>query len=417
MKKDRTIIIVFAVIGALLLLYFVFFADDGKRFQWYESYRADSDQPYGTMFIRKILEDYRPKARFVFNDRTPLKHLLDTVRAKKNNTYVFIGQSIFLDEKDVAALVDFIDSGGDAFIASLTPPEALLKSVYSNECGAPILFHENETDSINMNFFHDTLRTDQGFQFAFRYESEDRPYSWSYIDDAVFCDSTRMLVPLGSQEGSHVNFVKIPAGKGNLYLHSNPLVFTNYFLSKAEKVEYASGVFTHLEGEDIIWDEYSKIPFSGKKNAYNSPLYYILQQPSLKYAWWLLLLTVFLYILFVAKRQQRVIPVLEPKTNTSLEFVNLISTLHYQNQNHLDMARKKMKYFLYFVRSKYGIHAERFNEPQIRKLAEKAKVNLAEVQVIFDQYYLIEERFQQAIEANRLLNLYNSIEKFYTHCK
>ena len=194
-------------------------------------------------------------------------------------------------------------------------------------------------------------------------------------------------------------------------------MITNYFLSKAGKVEYASGVFTHLEGEDIIWDEYSKISFSGNKNAYNSPLYYILQQPSLKYAWWLLLLTVFLYILFVAKRQQRVIPVLEPKTNTSLEFVNLISTLHYQNQNHLDMARKKMKYFLYFVRSKYGIHAERFNEPQIRKLAEKAKVNVAEVQVIFDQYYLIEERFQQAIEANRLLNLYNSIEKFYTHCK
>src|SRR5690606_3172074 len=148
-----------------------------------------------------------------------------------------------------------------------------------------------------------------------------------YFSDRIFCDSTRSITPLGYQEDGGVNFIRIAAGNGNLYLHSNPLVFTNYFLTNEENVAYASAVFSHLRGKGIVWDEYSKIPFAGNNNAYNSPLYYILQQPSLKYAWWLLLLTVLLYVVFAARRTQRVIPVIDPKTNSSLEFVNLISSL------------------------------------------------------------------------------------------
>jgi hypothetical protein len=413
-NKRATIIVVFAVLAGLLLLYFIL-SDDEKRFQWYESYRADSDQPYGTLFIRKMLEGYRPEGKFIFNNKTRLQYLLDSTESHSHD-YVFIGQSLFLDEEDVKALAGFIESGGDAFIASLESPEALLNSVYFKECDVQIAFEESEADSVSFNFIHETLRTGNAFRYVYRYGSEDRPYFWNFITAEAFCDSTRSIVPLGNQEGRGVNFIKITVGKGNLYLHSNPLVFTNYFLSKPEKVDYVSGVFSHMDGKSIIWDEYSKVPFSGNNNAYNSPLYYILQQPSLKYAWWLLLLTVFLYILFAAKRQQRVIPVLEAKTNTSLEFVNLISTLHYRNENHLDMARKKMKYFLYFVRSKYGIHAEKFDDQQIRKLAEKSKVNEADVKAIFEQYSLI-EKFQQTIEANRLLNLYYSIDNFYTRCK
>ena len=102
------------------------------------------------------------------------------------------------------------------------------------------------------------------------------------------------------------------------------------------------------------------------------------------------------------------IPVIEAKTNSSLEFVNLVSRLYYKNGNHLDMAHKKMKYFLYFVRSKYGIHAEKFKEDQIRRLAEKSKVALGEIEAIFHQYYLIEDRFKQNIEANRLVDLYDA---------
>lgn len=415
-SRRQKLLIAFSVLGTLIFLYFLLVRNE-RRYQWFESYRADSDQPYGALFISRMLESYRPGNSFKVNDR-PLNHLLSEIQEPANTDYVFIGQNIFLDAKSTAALVKFMESGGDVFIASLTPPNGILNAIYFRECDDSIRYEQNYTASIRLNFFHDSLSIKNGFEYAFRYETEDRSYPWSHIDENVFCDSTRSIVPIGyHQEDYHVNYIKIPAGKGNLYLHTNPLVFTNYFLIQPEKVLYASSVFSHLDGKDIVWDEFSKMPFFGNGNAYNSPLYYIMQQPGLKYAWWLLLLTAGLYIIFAAKRRQRIIPVLEPKTNTSLEFVNLIARLHYKNGNHVDMARKKMKYFLYFVRSRYGMHAETFGDEQIRRLAEKSKVRVGDVQIIFSQYHLIEERFRHSIEAGRLVDLYDAIENFYKQCK
>lgn len=415
-KKVRIIVIIaFATIAGVL--YYIFSVTP-KRYQWFENYRSSSEEPYGAAFIQKMLQGYRPGSDFILNEKKPLFELLKDVDNPANTDYVLIGHNVFLDEESTSSLAKFIEDGGNAFIATLTPPEQIMNAVYYQECGIAVEFVERRTDEVSMNFFHPQLQTDRGGPYRFRIGSEEFPYSWDYISEAVFCDSTRSITPLGFQNDDYVNFIRISVGKGNLYLHSNPIAFTNYFLIRPENVHYAAGVFSHLDGENIIWDEFSKIPLpGGRNNAYDSPLYYILQQPALKYAWWLLLLTVLLYILFGGKRKQRVIPVLEPKRNTSLEFVNLISQLHYRNGNHLDMAHKKMKYFLYFVRSKYGIHAERFREEHIRRLAEKSRVGLADVEAIFSRYYLIEERFKNNIEANRLVDLYDAIENFYKQSK
>lgn len=406
--------VLFAALGVLLLLYFIF-SSEGKRYQWYESYNVNSDQPYGILFMRKLLESYRPGSDFIFNDKKPLKELLGKDEPRRDTDYIFIGQSVYLNDEDAYALLNFIYEGNDALIASLDPPASIIDRIYTKECIEPVSYTENEAESVTLNFYHATLQTKKGYKYSYRYGSNDESYFWKSLSPRVFCDSAVSITPLGYQEPDLINFFRLPYGKGNLYLHSNPLVFTNYFLTRPEKVNYATGVFSHLKGQHIIWDEYSKIPFLSNNNVYDSPLYYILQQPSLKYAWWLLLVGVILYVSFAAKRTQRVIPVLEKKTNTSLEYVNLISSLHYQNGNHLDMARKKMKYFLYFIRSKYGIHAQNFKEEHIKKLSEKSKVKVAEVQTIFDQYNTIERAFYDV--DTKLSDLYYAIENFYRQCK
>ncbi len=416
-QKKVTIIVVIAFITMAVGFYYIFL-NAPTRYQWFENYRATSEEPYGAAFIFNMLKSYRPGGEFTFNEKTPLRSLLSDVDDAESTDYVIIGHNIFLDEGSASALAEFIEAGGNAFIATLTPPEQILSAVYYQECGLPIEFEERRTEEVSMNFFHGDLEADRGGPYAFRIGAEHFPYSWDFISETVFCDSTRTITALGYQDDNHVNFIRIKVGKGNLYLHSNPLAFSNYFMIKEQNMRYASGVFSHLQGENIIWDEFSKIPLPGAhNNAYNSPLYYILQQPSLKYAWWLLLITVLLYVVFGGKRKQRVIPVLEPKRNTSLEFVNLISQLHYRNGSHLDMAQKKMKYFLYFVRSKYGIHAEKFRDADIHRLSEKSTVPFEEVDVIFSRYYLIEERFRNNIEANRLVDLYDAIENFYKQSK
>jgi hypothetical protein len=301
-------------------------------------------------------------------------------------------------------------------MSSLEAPTQLVGMIHY-DCESSVAYESKLARTITMNFFNDKLKKSDGYDYTFRYGSKDDSYHWYSVYAYHFCDSSKLAVPLGYQNEDEINFIKLPHGAGNLYLHTAPLTFTNYFMVKPEKVEYASAVFSHVEHrENIIWDEYSKIPFAGNQNSYNSPLYYVMQQPSLKYAWWLLLITLALYVFFAAKRAQRPIPVLEVKSNTSLEFVRMISSLHYLNGNHMDMAKKKMKYFHYFVRSKYGTHEATFTTDTITKLSEKSKVDRQYIADIINQYNGI-EAMQFNILPATLTAFFDAVEKFYKHCK
>jgi hypothetical protein len=153
---------------------------------------------------------------------------------------------------------------------------------------------------------------------------------------------------LGSKEGEEemANFIKVNHGKGHLYLHLEPLILTNYYLLKPGNEKYVQDVFSYLPDRETIW-------FSGdNKNVAESrsPLRFILANPGLRYAWWLLLGGLLLFIIFNAKRKQRIVPIIEPKKNKSVEFVKSIGNLYLQEGNFHDMMAKKAQYFLHRVR-------------------------------------------------------------------
>jgi hypothetical protein len=413
-RSRNTTLILFGTLAVLLLLYFIL--SDDKNHSWDESYNASTEEPYGTFFIKQLLESSHKDGKFIVQKKQRLREILKDEEFKTETSYIFIGESLYLGEDDKKELLDFIDSGNDAFIAIREIP-IFLTDLYEHECGQFIILDEDFAESATMNFYHPSLRDKYGYKYTYRFHTEDHKYNWSYFNTSIFCDSTRLLTPLGYIDSNNVNFLRIKYGKGSLYLHCDPLVFTNYFLIKKQKMEYASAVFSHLNGKNIIWDEFGNIPLLGRNGGEASPLYYIMQQPSLKYAWWMIVGSVILYVLFAAKRTQRIIPVLEAKTNTTLEFVKLISALHFQNKNHLDMARKKMKYFNYFIRSKYNIHGHPVTEEMVVKLSEKSKVPLSMVRAIFNMYKLIEDGSGGTIEGPRLSNFYSVIEEFYKQCK
>jgi len=411
--------VLFGVLGVVLLVYFLYDGRNQKRFQWNESYTTASDQPYGLLFIKKLLEGYRPGQPFIFNDKTPLHTLLrDSTVINRPTDYVFIGRTLYLDTADASALLRFIYDGNDAFVASAFLPYELVDAIYVSECDTEIFLPDTRLESVTMNFYNPALTQKKGYVFAYRQGKIDYEYPWRSLNGENFCDSLTAMIPLGFQDPDRVNFVKMPYGKGNLYIHTNPLAFTNYFISQPDKPAYAAGVFSHLGGEAILWDDFSKARFGNDTpEAYTNPLSYFLQQPSLKYAWWMMLACAILYTLFTAKRRQRVIPVIEPKVNTSLEYAKMVSALHFQNGNHMDIARKKMKYFLYFIRAKYGIYAQQFTEEHMKRLAEKSTIDIQDIQLIFNEYHQIESITYNNPASDRLVRLYSAIDQFYKHCK
>lgn len=413
MKANKTFTIVFFSFIAVVLGLFFYFNFSNNRFNWYESYKAESDQPYGTAFIMKMLTSYTD-GEFTYNTKKPVHDLLDS--AGQQQAYIFIGKSIFLDSADKEAMMAFIANGNDALIATTYMPPAIISKVLESECVERISYFNTEAITITANFYHPEFKAATPYSFSRRVNDRDVPYTWHYLEPTALCDSVNSIVPLGYIESTSVNFYKIPYGKGNLYLHTNPILFTNYFMTKEINTSYASSVFSHFQHKNLIWDEYSKVPlYNWGNNLEQSPLYFIMEQPSLRYAWWFLLAIAFLYVLFAAKRKQKIIPVLEPRANTSLQFVNMIASLHYLNQNHSDMARKKMKHFLHYVRTKYNLSTHKIDDVFIKKLSLKSHVSEQDVESIFEQYKVV-EKFKD-ITVSRLADLYKHIDNFYKHGK
>lgn len=161
------------------------------------------------------------------------------------------------------------------------------------------------------------------------------------------------------------NFIKVKFGKGNIYVHSEPLFLTNYYLLKPGNIKYAQDVFSYLQDRETLWFV--------KSNSKESRFFmrFILSNPALKYAWWVLLGGLVLFIFFNAKRKQRIVPVIEPLKNTSLEFVKSIGNLYLQEGDFHDMMAKKAQYFLNKVRMDLLIDTQNLDEEFAKKLQLK----------------------------------------------
>ncbi|HJY13991.1 MAG TPA: hypothetical protein VJ304_14455, partial [Flavobacterium sp.] len=103
---------------------------------------------------------------------------------------------------------------------------------------------------------------------------------------------------------------------------------------------------------------------------------FILGNPALKYAWWLLLGGLILFIFFNAKRKQRIVPVIEPLKNTSVDFVKSIGNLYLQEGDFHDMMAKKAQYFLNKVRLDLLIDTQNLDEEFAKKLQLKTGKNI-----------------------------------------
>jgi len=81
-----------------------------------------------------------------------------------------------------------------------------------------------------------------------------------------------------------------------------------------------------------------------------------------------------LYLIFRAKRRQRVIPVNEPVTNTSLEFIDTIGRLYFQKGNPRQLILQKMKYLQNFIKNRYGLNVQEWDAKFMDRLSQKSNV-------------------------------------------
>jgi hypothetical protein len=357
-------------------------------------------------------------------------------KTKEVANYIFIGEGMFLDSADLQTLLGFAENGNNVFISAKSFSQTLMEDYlydYSANCE---VFWEglevNRDTAATLNFFHKNLVQEEGTMFRYARNGETVPYRWHYFNKNYFCGNEyydyETFRSIGDMNDDEVNFVKVPFGEGNFYLHSTPLAFTNYHMIEEYGLAYANKVFAHLDEGDIYWDAFNHVGEVQPQNddeddeifepvslSDKSPLEYILSQDSLRWAWYLLLALGALYLIFRAKRRQRIVPVNEPNTNTSLEFIESIGRLYFQQNNHKKLEEQKMKLFLGFIRERYNLPVHNTDHQFIDKLILVSGVPEQKVKAIFSLYESHSKKPE--IFEEQLINFHQAMDYFYKNCK
>jgi len=213
---------------------------------------------------------------------------------------------------------------------------------------------------------------------------------------------------LGVNSRGEANFIRIPYGEGELYISTLPYAFTNYHLLDEENADYAFKALSYLPDGNIFWDEYYKV---GRRQI-ESPLRFILSKESLRWTCYLTMAGVLLFVIFMGRRRQRIIPEIRPLPNTTLEFAHTVGQLYYQHGDHKNIAEKKILYFLEHIRSHFGVNTSERNEEFNRVVAARSGIDLENVRGIFG--YIDATLVKNRISEEELIALNKAIERFYT---
>ncbi|MBK8562194.1 MAG: hypothetical protein IPN76_02320 [Saprospiraceae bacterium] len=395
---------------------------------WREHYDPKSKDPYGTYLLHNLLKSYFPKDE--------LKILKDSLGSGLDaGNFVYIGNDFWLDSVATLQLLDFVAAGNKAFIATPYLPHALLDSLSGFECGE--IYHHDDAEGddeaaedeqvqydtpsslsdtvVNLNFEHPDLTDSAGYEFKFLFLRNTMPHTWAYFPEEYLCDSQTVFTTVGLLSNSQPYFVRANYGDGEFYLHTTPLAFTNLYLVEKRGLDYASKAFSHLKPGTIYWDERVFNPDGDAPPQQESPLKYVLSQPPLAWAWYLMLGMALLYLIFRAKRRQRVIPVLEKNANTSLEFIGTIGRLFFINSNHRQLAAQKMRLFLIFVRERYHLPTKELNEQFAKGLAIRSNVPEEHIHKILNLHRNISN--SGFLSEDTMVDFHRLMERFYRECK
>lgn len=389
-------------IAILIILLVAIVIIDGSKpipIDWTPTYDTKDKIPFGLYVLDKEFSGILNDRKFKKLDNTPyeyfrtdnLKDAAQTLQVE--GTFLRISDFSDLDKLSSISLLDFAGRGNNVFLSMKDFPAVILDSLKLAVKG-----EYQFSDSI-YNWLANPKFGKQKYNLV---EGIGNNY-FSKIDSAT-------ATVLGHQSGDSVriNFIKIKFKAGNFFLHTQPAAFTNFHLLKKNNFEYAEKVLSYLPKADVIW--YTKNQ-NGEKIS-TSPLRFIFSQPALKAVWFLFLTGMLLFMIFNAKRRQRVVPIIKPLQNSSVDFTRTIGNLYFQEGEHGNLIDKKIIYFLDKIRSQYLLETITLDDNFIRKLHQKSGKNLVDIQnIVFSINHHRKNNFE-SIEAD-LIELNAAIERFF----
>lgn len=390
MKGDRKYYII--IVSVFLILFLVQITQKEPT-NYNHSFSHRDKNPYGGYVLKDLLPGFLRQNEIQSLNLT-LYEIEEDLDGDQN--LMIIADRVGLQKEDTDVLLNKVTEGMTAFISA-----QYIGGILADTLGFHML--ENEFEYL-LNANQDTsevkLIRDMGSNQLFRFKKDAISTYFSKSDSVEY----RVLATNGDNKPVAI---KIAWGMGEIYLNTTPLAFTNNYLFFENNAEYAAALLSVLPERPTTWTEYYQL---GRLEI-RTPLRVILTSPPLKFAYTITLISLLLFMFFEAKRKQRIIPIITPLRNTTLDFVKTIGNLYRKSGNHKDIASKRIQYFLEYIRTKYYLNFDSFSPDFFERLSSKSGQDLVTIKKLFDLINKIKN--QPQVSEQELKNLSAQIEIFY----
>ncbi|MGV6861888.1 MAG: DUF4350 domain-containing protein [Putridiphycobacter sp.] len=423
-QKTKNILIIGGsiLLGGILIYFFGLKSESQYVSEnWEETYSPDDKGPYGTYVLKELLDTVGFFGEFIEIDNKLTEGLKDD--KNQNDIYFFVGKENHMSDESCEKLLEFVGEGNTAFIAARVLPYELRKELFLN----PSKIFLTEKDSLQkLKFEHPELHQKK-FNIEYIYKNKINAKPWKFFKPnnfEVFEDNSYTI--LGKNLNGDINFIKYNYFGGEIFLHSNPYIFTNISMFKQSGYEYTENLLKHIPPGRMQWDKYNlEHHYSFNTNNNNnqngngdidrrSPLEFIFKNIALTWAFVIIIIAALLYMLFKSKRMQNIVKPAELKENTSLRYVETLSSLYLQEKKHAKLIALKEKTFMNFIAEHYYLSTNKPNDKFIEKVALKSQVKKEKIKTIFKLFETLKD--QSIVEDEALIDLHHNIEYFYKNC-
>ncbi len=390
MKGNRKFILLFFV---LFSVYVIAEVNRPKPIDWTVTLAKADKNPYGGYVLFNRLKDLF-SVRQVKAATNPIYNILNSQEVQ-SSAYIIISPDFSPSKTDLDELRQYVHRGNTAFISAANFDKEVLNT-FRTKISTRFTILPNDSTSVSL--VNASLKTPGDYSFLKNTINE----YFTKID-------TAFATILGVNDKGQPNFIRLSYGKGFIYLHAAPICFSNYFLLFRNNHQYASSALSYINADTktIYWDEYYKP--GGQRSQ--TPLYFILNNTYLLSAFRLAMAGMLIYVLFAMKRRQRIIPVIEPLRNSSLDFVQTVSNVYFNQKDNAGIADKKISYFFEFIRNRFYMQTTELDEQFVETLSRKSGVETGEVREMVRLLATIQN--SHTVDDQLLLLLDKNMDHFY----
>ncbi|GGF61756.1 DUF4350 domain-containing protein [Wenyingzhuangia marina] len=416
MKKKGFIILGIVIVVVIAIIDSI----TPKKVVWTPTYNEKETSPFDLKIFHDQLNDIFKEEKITTIKNTFYEYYQEKpfMGLTANSTYINIDEQYQPDPSSEENLLEFIGKGNIAFISANNFSTSLLDSLKLNNTIKNQSLLNVDRLKLSLKNSADVLNYKTKFKFQQFYFKDSTNYK--ALGMVSFKENDSITIRKN-------NFIEVKYKRGLFYLHTQPEIFTNYYLLKANNTKYINQLLSSIPSkissdldvyktkdfvpvQPIKSTVYFESNFKSDDALTNSPLRFIKSQKELYAAWILLIIAIGIFLLINAKRKQRIIPIIPKVRNTSIDFVETIAILYEEADNFQPIIHHKINIFYKNIRNAYNIVTDNTNPKLVAQLSLKSGYDLKKTKELIRFVNALKVRETSSITLLKKLN--KEIEDF-----